>query len=414
MADTVRPAVDAIARGQFAVVLDAATRENEADLVIAAEALTTEQMAFLLRHTSGIVCTPMPQERADQLDLPLMVTTNTERHGTAFTVSVDAGDGITTGVSAADRARTVRLLGDSRTRPSDLRRPGHVFPLRAHPRGVLGRAGHTEASIELARLAGIDPVMVISELIREDGAMVTGQQAVEWAEANGLAVVSTDEIVLSRRHDAVERVATIPLQTEHGDFTATLMRTQPDGLEHIVLSHGDIATDPASPVLVRVHSECATGDLFGSRRCECGKQMNDALRAITEAGAGVLVYVRGHEGRGIGLADKFRAYELQDDGMDTVDANLALGHPADARDFTPAAMVLGRLGVETVELMTNNPDKVRALRAFGLIVTARPLRVPPEPANVRYLSTKQTRLGHLLTPSAMDEHRTATTGAERL
>ncbi|GAB1510546.1 3,4-dihydroxy-2-butanone-4-phosphate synthase [Actinophytocola sp. KF-1] len=389
MVGKLHDALEALARGEFVVVVDAADRENEADLVLPAASMTPEKMAFLLRHSSGIVCVPMTAERAGALDLPLMVTDNTERHSTAFTVSVDALERTTTGVCASDRAITARKLADPNARPADFSRPGHMFPLRAHPDGVLGRAGHTEAAVDLGVMAGIEPVMVICELTRPDGGMVRGEDVAAFATRYDLPVVGIADIVAARRRE--REVPDIPLPTAYGEFTAALT-TDTDGTEHLVLSMGDLSGP--DPVLVRVHSECATGDLFGSLRCDCGEQLRSGLRAIAEAGRGVLVYERGHEGRGIGLADKFRAYALQDRGADTVDANLRLGHPADARDFAPAAALLTGLGLTDVVLLTNNPDKVRALRAAGLRVTARPLRTVPAPQNVHYLHTKQVRLGH--------------------
>jgi len=403
MAGRLHDALDAVAHGEFVVVVDAADRENEADLVLAATHMTPEKMAFLLRHCSGIVCVPMTHERADELELPLMVAENTERHSTAFTVSVDALDRTTTGVCAADRAITARRLADQDATPRDFSRPGHMFPLRAHPDGVLGRTGHTEAAVDLARLAGIEPVMVICELTRPDGAMVRGEDIAEFARRYDLPVVDIQELVDARRRE--REVPSIPLPTAYGDFVADLVHTGPEGEEHLVLRLGDLST--AEPVLVRVHSECATGDLFASLRCDCGEQLRASLATIAEAGRGVLVYERGHEGRGIGLADKFRAYALQDRGADTVDANLRLGHPPDARDFGPAAEVLTGLGLHEVVLLTNNPDKVRALRAAGLLVTVRPLRTVPAPQNVHYLHTKQVRLGHDL---ALDGDALRSTG----
>ncbi|MDQ0381094.1 3,4-dihydroxy-2-butanone-4-phosphate synthase [Amycolatopsis thermophila] len=390
MTGKLHDALDALARGGFVVVTDAADRENEADLVLAAARMTPEKMAFLLRHCSGIVCVPMTGDRADALGLPLMVPDNTERHHTAFTVSVDVLERTTTGVSAGDRTATARALADPAARPGDFSRPGHMFPLRAHPDGVLGRTGHTEAAVDLGRLAGLDPVMVICELTRPDGEMVRGADVREFARRHDLPLVGIQDVIDARRDG--EETPAVPLPTPYGEFTGRVVRTRPDGGEHLVLSLGDLSGD--EPVLVRVHSECATGDLFGSLRCDCGEQLRAGLAVIAEAGRGVLVYERGHEGRGIGLTDKFRAYALQDRGADTVDANLRLGHPADARDFAPAARVLVRLGLRAVTLLTNNPDKVGALRAAGLRVTPRPLRTVPAPQNVRYLHTKQTRLGH--------------------
>jgi 3,4-dihydroxy 2-butanone 4-phosphate synthase / GTP cyclohydrolase II len=403
MAGKLHDALDAVAHGEFVVVVDAADRENEADLVLAAKHMTPEKMAFLLRHCSGIVCVPMTAERADALDLPLMVSDNTERHSTAFTVTVDALDRTTTGICASDRAITARKLADLDARPEDFSRPGHMFPLRAHPEGVLGRTGHTEAAVDLGKMAGIGPVMVICELTRPDGAMLRGDDIVEFAARYDMPVIQISDLVEARNRQ--REVPSIPLPTPYGEFAADLIYTEPDGAEHLVLSLGDLSGE--DPVLVRVHSECATGDLFGSLRCDCGEQLQAGLRAIGDAGRGVLVYERGHEGRGIGLADKFRAYALQDRGADTVDANLRLGHPADARDFAPAAQVLKRLGLRAVTLLTNNPAKVRALSDAGLRVTARPLRTVPAPQNVHYLKTKQARLGHDL---AIDGETLRSTG----
>lgn len=392
MVTDLTPALEALRRGEFVVVLDDASRENEADLIVPAAATTTEKMAFLLRHTSGIVCVPMTAERADALQLWPMVSDNTDKHRTAFTVSVDAAAHTSTGISAADRAVTARLLADPAARPEDFTRPGHMFPLRTHHDGVLGRRGHTEAAVDLVRLAGVPDVAVISELVREDGTVYRAGDALAFAARHGLVVLEVSDVVAARTHAQIERVATIPLATQHGEFAATLFRTRPDGLEHIVLVVGDVTG--REPVLTRIHSECATGDLFGSLRCDCGEQLDAALKAVIEAGRGVVLYERGHEGRGIGLAEKFKAYELQDHGVDTVDANLLLGHPSDARDFAPAAAVVRHLGINTVRLLTNNPDKVDALRHAGLAVEAQPLRTRPVVQNIRYLRTKQERLRH--------------------
>jgi 3,4-dihydroxy-2-butanone 4-phosphate synthase/GTP cyclohydrolase II len=382
MTSELEQAVEAVRRGGFVVVVDAADRENEADLVMAAEFATPEKLAFLLRHTSGIVCVPMTAERADALALPLMVAENTDSHRTAFTVSVDACAG--TGISAEDRTATARALADPAARPEDFSRPGHMFPLRGHPDGVAGRAGHTEASLELARLAGVTPVTVICELMTAAGGTANRVEAQAFAERFDLPLLDVAELV------AAPPAPAVPLPTDHGTFAVRLV--EGDDLEHLVLTLGDVATD--EPVLVRLHSECATGDLFGSRRCDCGEQLQRSLEEIGAAGRGVLVYERGHEGRGIGLADKLRAYALQDRGADTIDANLRLGLPADARDFAPAARLLRELGVARAILLTNNPDKVAALRAAGIDVEPRRLQTTPLADNVRYLRTKQARLGH--------------------
>ncbi len=377
-------AIDAIRDGEFVVVVDAADRENEADLVLAAEFATPSKLAFLLRHTSGIVCVPMTATRADELELPLMVAENADLHRTAFTVSVDACAG--TGISAADRASTARALADPHASASDFRRPGHMFPLRAHPDGIRGRAGHTEASLELGLRAGREPVMVISELMTEWGEPAGRRAAEGFAQQYNLPIVDTAELLA-----LAEPARAVRLPTEYGAFETTLLR-EPDGLEHLVLTLGDIESE--APVLVRIHSECATGDLFGSRRCDCGEQLRRSLELIGEAGRGVLVYERGHEGRGIGLANKLRAYALQDEGADTIDANLRLGLPADARDFAPAARVLVELGVSNAILLTNNPAKVAAVRAQGIVVEPHRLVATPASDNVHYLRTKQVRLGH--------------------
>ena len=388
-------AVEAMGRGEFVVVVDAADRENEADLVLAAQFATADKLAFLLRHTSGIVCIPMTPERADALELPLMVAANTDAHRTAFTVSVDAAAHTSTGISASDRAVTARMLADPTATPGDFTRPGHVFPLRGHAGGLRARAGHTEASLELARMAGVTPVTVICELMTELGEAAGRDAILAFAERFDLPIVDTGELLTALDEETIsEETAPVPLPTSHGMFDARLLRTAPDGLEHLVLTLGDIHSP--EPILVRIHSECATGDIFGSRRCDCGEQLETSLATIAEAGRGILVYERGHEGRGIGLAAKLRAYALQDRGADTIDANLRLGLPADARAFEPAARVLLRLGVRSTILLTNNPQKIEAVRNAGIAVEARRLQTTPLDENVRYLRTKQTRFGHIL------------------
>jgi 3,4-dihydroxy 2-butanone 4-phosphate synthase/GTP cyclohydrolase II len=400
MNDNVRQALRALRDGHFVVVSDAKDRENEADLIIAAEHAISERLAFLIRHTSGIVCAPMRGERADALGLPPMVANNTDPHRTAFTVSVDARANITTGISAADRAETLRMLAAPTATPADFARPGHVFPLRAHPELLRGRAGHTEAGVELMEMADLTPVAAICELAGDDGHVLRGEQVARFAAHHGLVHLDVEEIataspVAPRAHEvSVEHLAEAALPTHYGDFRITMLRTRPDDLEHVVLTLGDLADPHAPPPLVRIHSECATGDLFGSRRCDCGEQLKASLREIGAAGRGVVVYERGHEGRGIGLADKLHAYVLQDQGVDTVDANLRLGHPADGRDFRPAAAVLAHLGVRAAVLLTNNPEKVGAVRAAGIDAIARPLRAAPHDDNLRYLETKRVRFGH--------------------
>lgn len=401
MRDNVSRALRALREGQFVIVSDDAERENEADLVLAAEQATAERLGFLIRHSSGIVCAPMPVERADALDLPLMVADNTEPHGTAFTVSVDAAAGTTTGISASDRAVTLRALTAPAATPADFVRPGHVFPLRAHPEGLRGRPGHTEASVELMRMAGLVPVAVICELVGEDGEAMGSAEVARFAAEHDLIRLDVREIAevapgrSVEQVPSVEELATAALPTRYGSFDVELLRTRPDDLEHVVLTLGDTGRHGnAPPPLVRIHSECVTGDLFRSRRCDCGEQLKASLQAIESAGRGILVYERGHEGRGIGLLDKLRAYVLQDEGADTVDANLRLGHPADARDFRPAAAVLAHLGVRSAVLLTNNPDKVAAVESVGIDVTRRPLRTTPHGDNIRYLETKRLRCGH--------------------
>ena len=399
----VEQAVAAIRRGEHVLVVDAADRENEGDLIMAAEKVTPEAIAFMVRHTSGVICAPLTGERLDALEIGLMVPSNTESLRTAFTVSVDARRGTTTGISAADRAATIRALVDPATRPRDLTRPGHVFPLRARPDGVLARPGHTEAAVDLARLAGLTPAGVLAELVNDDGSMARLPQLERFAADYHLVLISIADLQQFRRtHDmpvSEPTARTAPahparLPTPYGDFSAHVWDTG-DGRQHLALVRGSLGGE--EPVLVRVHSECLTGDVFGSLRCDCGAQLARALELVAEAGRGVVLYLRGHEGRGIGLAPKLRAYALQEQGLDTVDANLEQGLPADAREYYPAAAMLLALGVGRVRLLTNNPAKLAALQAAGVEIVERvPLLDPPTPENVRYLRTKQERLGHLL------------------
>ncbi len=394
---SVEDAVAAIGRGELVVVVDAADRENEGDLVLAAEHATAEKVGFLVRHTSGLICVPLTGERLDLLGLPLMVPDNSEAHRTAFTVSVDAKRGTTTGISAADRATTIRALVDPATRPDDLARPGHVFPLRARAGGVLERPGHTEAAVELARLAGLRPAGVLAEVVNDDGSMARLPQLERFAADHGLPLIAIADL---RRYQQpagrlVRRVATARLPTASGVFRAHVYAALADGVEHVALVRGTV--DDGEPVLVRVHSECLTGDVLGSLRCDCGSQLQAALAAVARAGRGLVLYLRGHEGRGIGLGHKLRAYALQDGGYDTVEANRALGLPVDARDYAVAAQIVADLGVRRLRLLTNNPRKAQALAGHGLEVVERvPLVTPPRPENARYLRTKQERLGHLL------------------
>jgi 3,4-dihydroxy 2-butanone 4-phosphate synthase/GTP cyclohydrolase II len=394
---TIEEAVEAFAAGRPVVVVDDEDRENEGDLMFAAEKATTELMAFMVRHTSGFVCAPLTEEDADRLDLPPMYVTNQDRRGTAYTVTVDAREGITTGISAAERAHTVRLLADPATGPADLARPGHVVPLRAKAGGVLRRPGHTEAAIDLARLAGLHPAGVLCELVNDDGTMMRLPDLRRFTAEHGLVLVTIADLIAYRLRTErqVERAAEARIPTEFGDFTAIGYRALATGAEHIAFVHGEIGD--GEEVLVRVHSECLTGDVFASLRCDCGPQLRAAMRRVAEEGRGVVLYVRGHEGRGIGLMHKLQAYQLQDQGRDTVEANLELGLPADARDYGTGAQILVDLGIRTMRLLTNNPAKRAGLEGYGLAIVGRePLPVRPHPENVRYLRTKRDRMGHLL------------------
>jgi 3,4-dihydroxy 2-butanone 4-phosphate synthase/GTP cyclohydrolase II len=390
-------AVAAFRRGEPVLVVDDEDRENEGDLVAAAELMTPELMAFIVRHTGGVVCVAMDAGRLETLRLPQMVEDSEDPKGTAFTVSVDLRSGISTGISAADRAATVRALADPACTAEDFVRPGHVFPLRARPGGVLERSGHTEAAVDLARLAGLRTVSVISEVVNDDGSMARRAGLRRFAVQHDLHLISVADLARHRRsaEPVVRRAAQTSLPTDHGMFRSYCYVGTGDPVEHMALALGDLRD--GHDVLVRVHSECLTGDLFGSHRCDCGEQLDAALRRIAAEGRGVLVYLRGHEGRGIGLANKLRAYELQEQGLDTLDANLALGLPVDLRRYDVAAQVLADLGVRSVRLMTNNPDKSRDLVAHGIEVNSRePIVVVPGPANVRYLRAKRDRLGHEL------------------
>lgn len=393
--DTVERAIADIAAGKAVIVVDDETRENEGDIIFAASKATPELMAFTIRHSSGVICVPMPADLLDRLEIPLMTPHNKDKLRTAYTVSVDARDGVSTGISAADRAHTVRVLADSATEPWEITRPGHVFPLRYREGGVLVRRGHTEAAVDLATLAGLTPAGVLVEVVNDDGTMKRAAELREFADEHGLAMISIEDLVrYRRRHEnLVDRVAETRLPTRHGDFTAYGYRITVDDSEHIALVHGDLSGD--EPVLTRVHSECLTGDVFGSHRCDCGPQLEEALERIVAEGRGVVVYLRGHEGRGIGLVAKLQAYQLQDGGRDTVDANLDLGLPADARHYGTATQVLRDLGVASVRLLTNNPDKVENLEDFGIHVAAREALTPhPNDHNLAYLLTKRDRMGH--------------------
>jgi 3,4-dihydroxy 2-butanone 4-phosphate synthase/GTP cyclohydrolase II len=399
-ARAVGDATAALAAGRPVVVIDDAERENEADLVMAASKVDAVSVAFMVANTTGILCVPMTGAQLDRLRLPLMVEENTELHATAFTVSVDHVS-TTTGVSAADRAATVRALADADLDGDSLRRPGHIFPLRYREGGVLKRAGHTEATIDLLRIAGLGDTGLISELVRPDGAMMREAEARRFAAEHGLSAVTVADVVRWRRTNErlVQRTGEAMLPTEFGTFRAFAYRSVLDGIEHLALTVGDVASQgrSASGVLTRVHSECLTGDAIGSLRCDCGSQLRDALQAIADAGCGALVYLRGHEGRGIGLGHKLRAYELQEGGLDTVEANLRLGFPVDTREYGVGAQILGDLGVRRIRLITNNPAKYGGLGGHDLEIVDRvALRVRVTSQSVSYLRTKRDRLGHLL------------------
>ena len=397
--DPIEDALDAFGKGEFLVVVDDEDRENEGDLIIAADAMTDEKMAFMIRHTSGVICAPLLDERAEELRLPLMVAENTESHRTAFTVTVDLIEGCSTGISAADRTRTVLAMADSERTAGEFARPGHIFPLRARPGGVLKRAGHTEAGVDLCKMTGRAPVGVLCEIVNDDGTMKRLGDCRTFADEHGLKLISIADLIRYRRRSEklVEHFAEAVIPTAHGDFTAHAYRSLLDGEEHLVYTMGDIAA--AEAPLVRVHSECLTGDILASERCDCGHQLQAALAMIAEEGCGVLVYLRGHEGRGIGIGHKIRAYSLQDDeGLDTVDANTAQGLPVDSREYGVGANILADLGVSKMRLMTNNPSKFGGLAGYGLEISERvPIQMPSTPSNARYLDTKRDRMGHIMT-----------------
>ncbi|MFI5067056.1 MAG: bifunctional 3,4-dihydroxy-2-butanone-4-phosphate synthase/GTP cyclohydrolase II [Streptosporangiales bacterium] len=397
MLDDVERAISDIAAGRPVVVVDDADRENEGDIIVAGSKMTPALMAFMIRHTSGVICVPLPGDVLDRLQLPLMTPHNAERMRTAFTISVDARDGVTTGISAEDRARTVRTLVDSATEPHEIVRPGHIFPLRYAEGGVLRRPGHTEAAVDLARLAGLAPAGVLAEVVNDDGTMARLPQLRAFADEHGLALISIAQLIDYRRRSElmIHRMVETRLPNAHGTWRALGYRNSVDATEHLVLVLGDLGD--GTDVLVRAHSECLTGDVFGSRRCDCGAQLEASMAAIAAEGRGVVLYLRGHEGRGIGLLSKLQAYQLQDAGADTVDANLELGLPADAREYSAGAQILADLGVRSVRLLTNNPEKVSGLSAFGVQVTGRvPLPPAATPENLWYLTVKRDRLGHFI------------------
>jgi len=393
--DDIDRAIKDIAAGRPVVVVDDANRENEGDIIAAASLATPELLAFMIRYTSGVICAPLPGPELDRLQLPLMTSQNTERMRTAFTLSVDARDGVTTGISAADRATTITRLVDPATTAQDLVRPGHVFPLRYAEGGVLRRPGHTEAAVDLARLAGLPPAGVLAEVVNDDGTMARLPELREFATTHGLALISIEQLIEYRRRTECQltRQAQTKLPNSFGQWHAYGYRHEIDGTEYLALALGEV--EGGTDVLTRLHSECLTGDVFGSLRCDCGAQLEAAMAAIAEQGRGVVLYLRGHEGRGVGLLSKLQAYELQDAGADTVDANLELGLPADAREYSAGAQMLADLGVRSVRLLTNNPAKVTGLTSCGVDITDRiPLPAAVTPYNLRYLVTKRDKLGH--------------------
>ncbi|MEV6912965.1 bifunctional 3,4-dihydroxy-2-butanone-4-phosphate synthase/GTP cyclohydrolase II [Amycolatopsis sp. NPDC051071] len=396
-AEAIEAAIADIKAGRPVVVVDDEDRENEGDLIFAAEKATPELMAFMVRYTSGYVCVALTEAEADRLNLPPMYHTNQDQRGTAYSVTVDAAEGITTGISAADRAHTVSLLADPASKASDFRRPGHVVPLRAKQGGVLRRPGHTEASVDLARLAGLSPSGVLCEIVsqKDEGDMARRDELEVFAADHDLKMITIADLIAYRRRTEkqVERVAEARIPLSAGTFRAVGYDSLLDGIEHIAFVFGDVGD--GEDILVRVHSECLTGDVFGSLRCDCGPQLEAALEAVAKEGRGVVLYIRGHEGRGIGLLHKLQAYQLQDAGADTVDANLQLGVPADARDYGTGAQILCDLGVHSMRLLTNNPAKRVGLEGYGLRVSGRvSLPISPNPENLRYLKTKRDRMGH--------------------
>ncbi|MBB65079.1 MAG: bifunctional 3,4-dihydroxy-2-butanone-4-phosphate synthase/GTP cyclohydrolase II [Waddliaceae bacterium] len=394
----IKEAIQSLKNGNFVVVMDDEDRENEGDLILAAEHATPEKLAFMIRHTSGIVCISIEGERLDELNLPLMVAQNTESQRTAFTVSVDLKAGTTTGISAEDRAATIQALIDPKTKPEDLNRPGHIFPLRYREGGVLKRAGHTEAAVDLAKLAGLKGAGVICEIVKDDGTMARRADLELFAKEHQLPILTVEDIIRYRRktEKIVQHISHAQLPLKMGNFQAHVYQSVLDEIEHVALVMGD--PRGKENVLVRVHSECLTGDIFGSLRCDCGSQLQRALKQIADEGCGVLVYLRGHEGRGIGLAHKLRAYQLQEKGRDTVEANLELGLPVDSREYGVGAQILHDLGITSMRLLTNNPTKYGGLAGYDLRITERvPLLGTVTDENCNYLQTKQEKMGHFLT-----------------
>jgi len=395
--NTIEEAIQDIRNGKMVILVDDEDRENEGDLTMAAEAVTPEAINFMAKNGRGLICLSLTPERVDELRLPMMTADNTSSFGTAFTISIEARRGVTTGISAADRATTIKTAISPKTRPEDLARPGHVFPLRAKPGGVLQRAGQTEGSVDLARLAGLTSAGVICEIMNDDGTMSRVPQLMEFAREFGLKIITVKDLIAYRvtKESLVRRAAVTKLPTSHGkEFTAILYANDIDNMNHIALVKGDI--QPDDDVLVRVHSECLTGDVFGSLRCDCGDQLHNAMQIIADEGKGVILYMR-QEGRGIGIEGKLQAYALQDEGKDTVEANLALGYQADLRDYGVGAQILRDIGVRKIRLLTNNPKKIIGLEGYGLAVVERvPIEVRPHPKNIRYLKVKKKKLGHML------------------
>ncbi|GAA2163299.1 bifunctional 3,4-dihydroxy-2-butanone-4-phosphate synthase/GTP cyclohydrolase II [Pedococcus bigeumensis] len=403
---TVEEALAALRDGRPVLVTDSEDRENEGDVILAAQTLTDDWLAWTIRHTSGYLCAPVTEAAADRLGLPLMVADNRDPLRTAYTVTVDAAEGVSTGISAADRARTIRLLADPLSTPESFVRPGHVIPLRAKAGGVLERPGHTEAAVDLCRLAGLAPAGAIGELVNDDGTMMRLPEVLATGAVHDVPVITIEQLVAWRQlHDRVEQLAETTLPTRHGEFAAIGFRDRLTGDEHVALVSPMGATGPAP--LVRLHSECLTGDAFGSLRCDCGPQLERSMERVAAEG-GVLVYLRGHEGRGVGLVSKLQAYALQDAGLDTVDAQLELDLPVDAREYAAGAAILSALGLSAVRLLTNNPAKVEALSRYGITVTAvERLSIAPNSANRAYLRTKRDRMGHDLVVDASDQGASA-------
>jgi len=395
---TIDEAIEEIRDGRMVIVVDDADRENEGDFIMAAEKATPEAINFMVTHGRGIVCMPLTGRRLDELGIPLMVSRNNESHGTAFAVSIDIKDRTTTGTSAYDRAATVRSIADPTLSHDDIRMPGHVFPLMAQEGGVLKRAGHTEATVDLARLAGLYPAGVLCEVLHPDGSMARLPELVRVALEHGLKLISIADLIEHRRRaeKLVRRVAEAQIPTAYGEFRAIAYESAVDGLTHVALVAGEIGD--GQEILVRVHSECLTGDVFGSMRCDCGMQLEAAVQTVAKDGRGIVLYMRGHEGRAIGITHKLRAYQLQEQGLDTVEANEELGFPPDPRDYGIGAQILADLGVRSMRLLTNNPAKRAGLEGYGLSISERvPLETDPTPENIGYLRTKREKLGHLLT-----------------